>query len=159
MSVYRTVATAIIIGLVAAACAQTPPVDTKAEADKIRQLSEAWQEAVAARDIDACTTFYAPAGVEMLANAPVVEGREAIYEWYAQWIFDTTIANSFQSDLIEVSSSGDMAYERGTWHFEMETDEGPIEDFGKYVIIWKKIDGEWKALIDISNSDIPLGEQ
>ncbi|UCG62482.1 MAG: SgcJ/EcaC family oxidoreductase [Candidatus Zixiibacteriota bacterium] len=159
MSVYRLLVIALVLSFITIACAQAPQVDTKAEAEKIQQVVEAWQEAVAARDIDACTSFYAPDGVEMLSNSPAAEGPEAIYQWYADWIFDTTITNSFHTDFIEVAASGDLAYERGTWQFVMETEDGPIEDYGKYVIVWKKIDGEWKALIDISNSDIPLEQE
>jgi len=158
MSVYRVILVAVAISCITIAHAQTAEVDTRAEAEKISELSDAWQKAVATRNIDACTTFYAPDAVEMLANAPIVEGSEAIYEWFADWIFDTTVTNTFQSDVIEVASSGDLAYERGTWHFVMDTEEGPIEDYGKYVVVWKKIDGDWKVIIDISNSDLPFEE-
>jgi uncharacterized protein (TIGR02246 family) len=158
MLVYRSVLIVILLCFITAACAQAPPVDTQAEAEKIRHISNQWAEAVAARDIDACTTFYAPDGLEMIDNSPAVEGREAIYEWYANWLLDTNITNTFQGEMIEVAAAGDLAYERGTWHFFVETPEGPIEDEGKYVIVWKKIDGEWKAIIDISNSDLPFDE-
>jgi len=38
----------------------------------------------------------------------------------------------------------------------METPDGQLSDSGKYLIVWKKIAGEWKAIIDISNSDNPI---
>jgi len=29
-------------------------------------------------------------------------------------------------------------------------------DKGKYIVIWKKVDGEWKYYRDIFNSDLPI---
>jgi len=40
----------------------------------------------------------------------------------------------------------------------MKTPRGRIEDKGTYVMIWKKIDGEWKVIVDISNSGKPIPE-
>ena len=31
----------------------------------------------------------------------------------------------------------------------------PLTDTGKYVVVWRKIDGKWKAAADIFNSDLP----
>ena len=42
-----------------------------------------------------------------------------------------------------------MALDRGTYRLG--------EDTGKYVVVWRKIGGEWKAAADIFNSDKPEG--
>ena len=42
-----------------------------------------------------------------------------------------------------VAASGDMAYEYGINRFIFETPDGPFEDYGKYLAVWTKIDGEW----------------
>ena len=31
----------------------------------------------------------------------------------------------------------------------------PQTDAGKYVVVWRKVGGEWKAAADIFNSDLP----
>lgn len=37
----------------------------------------------------------------------------------------------------------------------MEAPKGRVEDIGKNVVIWKRVEGDWKAVLDISNSDLP----
>jgi len=134
-------------------CDRTPAVDTRAEADAIRDLDRQWQAAVDARDFDKILSFYAPDAVEMSANAPIIVGREAIGKWFESWLTDTTVSNTFAPEVIEVAASGDLAYDRGTYRFTQHTPKGRVEDLGKYLLIWKKINGQWKALADISNSD------
>ena len=38
---------------------------------------------------------------------------------------------------------GGLAYEYGINRFIFETPDGPFEDYGKYLAVWTKIDGEW----------------
>lgn len=159
MSTNRVVVLAATVCLALIGCTRTPRVDTRAEADAIRELDRQWQAALDAKDVEACLSFYAPDAVEMPANASAIVGREAIREWFESWLPDPNVSNSFAPEVIEVAASGDLAYERGTYHFVMDTPEGRVEDTGKYLMIWKKIDREWKAIADIGNSDLPLPGQ
>ncbi|PYP70107.1 MAG: ketosteroid isomerase, partial [Gemmatimonadetes bacterium] len=55
-----------------------------------------------------------------------------------------------------VSSAGDVAHMTGSYRFGMDGPKGQrIEDVGKYVMTWTKVNGEWKATLDIFNSDKP----
>jgi ketosteroid isomerase-like protein len=139
-------------------CSRVPQVDTAAEALAIRELDRQWQAAVEARDIEACLRFYAPGAVEMQPSTPAIAGLPAIRAWFESGLLQPGITNVFTSDTIEVAASGDLAYDRGTYRFSMETPDGRVEDVGKYLMIWKKIDGEWKVIADISNSDRPRPE-
>ena len=165
---HRFVRLSLVATLVLAGCTATytgdapspspeiPAVDLAAEEATIRELDRQWMEAVAARDVDAAASFFAPDGIQMQAHGPTVVGRDAIRAWFESWMLDTSMTNSFAPDVIEVAASGDLAYDRGTYRVVVETPEGPGEDIGKYVVIWKKIDGEWKVILDIANSDSPL---
>jgi uncharacterized protein (TIGR02246 family) len=137
-------------------CSRTPTVDIRAEEEAIRRLDQQWQAAVDARDVAAAAAFFASDAVLMPANGPMIVGREGIEVWFSEWLPVPEIDNSFQPDRIEVAASGDLAYDRGSYRFVMETPEGRTEDVGKYVVVWKKIDGEWRAVLDINNSDLPL---
>ena len=94
----------------------------------------------------------------MQPNAPAIVGLPAIRAWFETGLLQPGISNFFEADTIEVAVSGDLAYDRGTYRFAMETPNGRVEDIGKYLMIWKRIDGEWKVVVDISNSDQPLPE-
>ena len=137
---------------------QAEVVDVEAESAAIRELGRQWRDAVTANDLDAILGFYAETALEMPANIPIAVGHQAIRVWYESWL-TTEVVNIWTTEVIEVAASGDLAYERGTYDFSMDTPDGPIEDVGKYVLIWKKIGGQWKAIIDISNSDLPLPGQ
>ncbi len=65
--------------------------------------------------------------------------------------FDLT----FVPEQIIVSSSGDMALDRGTYRLAVAPNGTAQTDTGKYVVVWRKVGGEWKAAADIFNSDLP----
>ena len=56
---------------------------------------------------------------------------------------------------ITVAQAGDLAYELGVYELAFDGEQGPVRDRGKYVVVWKKVDGDWKAAADIFNSDGP----
>jgi ketosteroid isomerase-like protein len=64
---------------------------------------------------------------------------------------------TFAPEQIVVSSSGDMALDRGTYRLSVAPDGTKQVDTGKYVVVWRKVDGQWKAAADIINSDLPAG--
>ena len=134
-------------------CASPPMIDVNAEADAIRELDQEWQAAAAAKDVDALLSYYAPDVVKMAANAPAEVGRESLREDYETLFSDPSVSYGWSADVIEVAASGDMAYVRGTYEFT-----SPFEDVGKYLSIWKKIEGEWKVVAECVNSDMPLPE-
>ncbi len=142
-------------------CARTPTVDTRADLDAIRTIEAQWTAAVRAGDVDQLVAFFAPHAVTMDANAPISVGLEAIRGPLESWLADDAVSNTFTAtlDTIEVSASGDLAYTRGTHRLSLTTPGGPVEQVGKWVTIYKKIDGEWKVIVDIWNSDLPLPAQ
>ncbi len=158
MSFLKALVLIFALSAVVTGCSQTKVVDVEAENAAIRELGRQWRDAVTANDFDAILGFYAETAMEMPANTPIADGHQAIRAWYESWL-TAEVTNIWTTEVIEVTASGDLAYERGTYNFSMNTPDGPIEDVGKYVLIWKKIDGKWKAVADISNSDLPPAGQ
>ena len=60
-------------------------------------------------------------------------------------------------ETIEATVSGDVGYNFGT--FTLHTPDGRLEDRGKFIEIWRLVDGEWKISNDIFNSDLPPKNQ
>lgn len=56
---------------------------------------------------------------------------------------------------VEAARSGDLAYETGTFEESFKDASGkPVRVTGKDVVVWKKqTNGQWKAIIDIFNTD------
>lgn len=121
----------------------------------IRELDAKWVAAVAAKDVDAIARIYTVDGMFLAPNAPLVEGREGIAEAWAGLLGLPGISFTFEPTRIEVSASADLASDVGTYSLAFDADGGRVEDQGKYVLVWKKVNGAWKVLADIFNSNLP----
>jgi uncharacterized protein (TIGR02246 family) len=129
--------------------------DRAADAQRIRDLGTAWVAAVGAKDIAAIENFYAPDGLFMAPNAPPAQGRQAIGEAWRGLLELPGVVLTFGATRIEVSESGDLAYDVGIYALGFDSESGRVNDNGKYVVVWKKVEGEWKAAADIFNSNLP----
>jgi ketosteroid isomerase-like protein len=150
--------TFLLILLVLSSC-QNNKADMNADAKAIHNLEDQWSSALQARDIDKVLSFFASEGVEMDPNLPIFAGLKAIREVNESWLSDTTIlfkTFTYTIDPIEVSASGDLGYARGSSRVKKASPKGPVEIRTKWVDIWKKIDGKWKVVVNISNSDNTL---
>jgi uncharacterized protein (TIGR02246 family) len=128
---------------------------TVSDEQQIRDLEQQWAEAVEERDLEAIVGLFAEDGQIMPPNARSVSGREPIAEAW-QGILDLPeLEFSFAPTAVKVAGSGDMAYVVGTYQLAYQGEEARVEDAGKYVDVWEKIDGEWKVVIETYNSDLP----
>jgi uncharacterized protein (TIGR02246 family) len=128
-------------------------VDRQAEAEKIRELSRQWVEAVKAGDIETIAGMYTEDGLIMPSGAPQAQGPEAAGAVWAGMMELPDFSLDFTPTTIEVAEAGDMAYDIGTYRLAFTSEDGPVEDVGKYVVVWVKESDEWKAAADIFNSD------
>jgi ketosteroid isomerase-like protein len=143
-------------------CSQTPRVDTRAEAEAIRNIEDQWTAANKAKDIDKAVSFFASDAVQMEPNKPIVIGIEPIRKSWESWFSDTTYLHNtitLKMDTIEVSASGDLGYARGTNRYSLKTPNGPAEYVDRFIDIYKKTDGKWKCIVGIWNSNRSLPAQ
>jgi uncharacterized protein (TIGR02246 family) len=139
-------------------CTRTPKVDTVAEAEAIRNIENQWLVALQNKDVDKVLSIYSPEGVVMKPNNAIYVGLQAIREQLESDFADTTILwNTTSSiiDILEVSASGDLAYVRGINRSNIKTPGGSDEMSDKWIDIYKKIDGQWKCIVGIWNSNKP----
>jgi len=143
-------------------CNQSPAVDIRAEAETINKIEDDWTTAILAKNIGKIMSIFAPEAVVMNANTPAFTGAQAIRESLESWFADATILHdTFKSaiDTIEVSTSGDLAYVRGNSRLSISMPGGIVEETDKWITIYRKINGEWKAIVDIWNSDLPASNE
>jgi uncharacterized protein (TIGR02246 family) len=120
----------------------------------IRELDRRWVAAVAARNLDAIASVYADDAVLMMPNAPQAYGRDEISAGWAKLLQAPGVSLSFRPAKIDVAEGGDMASDIGTYTFAMTGPAGRVEDRGKYLVVWKKVNGAWKVLADMFNSSV-----
>lgn len=123
----------------------------------IRAVIPAWLDAVRRKDTAVISEFYTPDGRFMVPNAPVAEGRAAVAEMWGHLLSLPNVTLTFGPTLIESAESGELAYEVGTYALGFDKGAERVEDRGKYVVVWKRLGGSWKAVADILNSDLPAG--
>ncbi len=122
--------------------------------EKNAQL-EAWYKAGM---IDSAATHFADNTIQMPPHQPALVGIEQYKEsWkqsvqFGQWEFDLQTQ--------EVKQSGDLAVELGKYTLTFTPNEDSpipaINDKGNYVVLWEKINGDWKIVWDAPVSELPL---
>jgi len=131
------------------------PTNPGADEQAIRAQVDRWLQLVKAKDAAGIAALYADDGAVMPPNAPAGKGRAAIQQAWASMMQTPGFDLTFVPEQITLSSSGDMALDRGTYRLAVAPGGNPQTDTGKYVVVWRKIGGEWKAAADIFNSDLP----
>lgn len=138
------------------ACQKAHVMDLAAEEKTLRELSSGWAAAMEAKDVDKICPLFASDAVEMQANTPAVHGKDAICTWYRGWLLDPNVKASFATEGFDIALSGDFAAEHGTYTFVTGQGDSTLTDTGKYLTVWKKVDGQWKVLYDTANTNLPL---
>ena len=129
------------------------PNSAAADEQRIRNLDNEWVAAVANKDVASIVRFYAEDGAVLPPGAPLAQGHEAIAKVWSGLVGLKGFALTFAPTKITIAAAGDMAYEIGTYSLSFESEKGPVRDSGKFVVVWKKVDGAWKAAADIFNSN------
>ena len=135
-------------------CARQP--DVAAEERTIRELERRWVQAVAAEDTTAIGNVYAEDGEFLPPGTPRVSGRAAVRSAWAALLKAPNLSLTFEASKVVVSSAGDLAIATGPYKLRLDGPKGQrIEDAGKFVEVWTRVNGEWKVLGNIFNSDKP----
>jgi len=135
----------------------TASVDTAADEKAIRGQVDHWLQLVKAKDASAIASLYTEDGAVMPPNGPIGKGHAAIQKTWTSLMAIPGFDLSFAPEQIVVSTSGDLALDRGTYKLAVAPKGTAQTDTGKYVVVWRKVGGEWKAAADIFNSDLPAG--
>lgn len=116
------------------------------------------------KDSAKVASFYTDDATLMPPNEPAVKGRQNIQAWFKggidQGLTDLKLTPT------ESSIRGDQAFEAGTYSIVVKagagqgaTGKGSAVDSGKYVVVLKRVGGEWKIAYDIFNSNLPVPPQ
>lgn len=127
--------------------------DSRVVRDIIVTANEGWMAAVEAQDAEAVAARYTDDAHLMPPNSPVVEGAQAIQTTF-QGLFGMGVTK-VQLATTEVEAMGNLACEVGKYTTHVGEEQ---VDQGKYIVLWKEVNGQWKLHRDIWNSSSPLPE-
>ncbi|CAN5898990.1 hypothetical protein BH20GEM1_BH20GEM1_16750 [soil metagenome] len=134
-----------------------PAVDEAAVRETIAAKDQAWADAAVAGDAAAIAQQYTADAIVLPPASPRVTGTAAIQELFTGWLAEAPISSAtLDSDVITVAAAGDYAHAVGSYTMSGAAPDGSEwSDQGKYVALWKNVDGDWKIVADIWNSDNP----
>lgn len=142
--------------LLLAACASGPSNDFQAgDAEAaIRKADAAFEAGARAGDANVLANTYAADAVLLPPNMPMIRGRDAIHTFWSGLVGGVTSLD-VSLNTTDVQQSGDLAVETGTYRLQMtpKNATAAVNDEGKFLIAWRKIDGQWKIVRDMFSSD------
>ena len=126
----------------------------KTDEQIIRDLDVEWSRAAESKDARKFASFYAESGSALPFNAPIATGRAKVQELWKALMAKPGFSLRFAPTHIEVAASKDLAFDLGTFVLNLDDEKGAAMTIpGKYVVVWKKHNGEWKVEADIFNTD------
>ncbi len=120
------------------------------EEDKIREKIRAFSAAYMNADAVSIAGFYTSDGKLFPGGRDVISGSSAILDY---WTLPEGSRNLYHKiSPTEIRIFSNYAYDYGYYEGSITNKKGKKTDFeGKYVIVWKKENGDWKILLDIWN--------
>jgi uncharacterized protein (TIGR02246 family) len=136
-----------------------PAVDVAAEEQAIRTRSGEWMNYMNAHDAASLAGIYAPDAISAY-DGSVSKGADTIQAGMAsEFAANPKFLISWTSDTVHVAESGDLAYEIGSIHRDVDGAEGkaPATD-GAFVTVWQKVDGAWRVVADAGTENVKSPE-
>jgi len=129
--------------------AAAPVVDLAAEEQAIRNRSGEWMNYVNSKDVASIANgIFAPDAV-MISEGKAYRGTaEILAAMDAQLKKMPDALVSWSSDKVHVASSGDLAYETGSFTVDPDGEGKKPAVLGSFATTWAKVDGQWHAVAD-----------
>lgn len=151
MTRFGLVATVTFAIVAAAGCSAQRKVSLSVEEAAIRATDAGWLAAATAHDLERILPFWADdATIFPPGDSPIV-GKEAIRRYVASAFATPGFSITWQTDKVEISESGDLAYSTGIDRISVKGPDGkPVTEENRSVAVWKKqADGSWKCVVDM----------
>jgi len=124
----------------------------KVEGKAIRKKTDAFTAAHISKDTAYLNAIFTKDARILGPNAEVVTGKKAIAQLNSEWV------NYGIYEFEEVSTAlyggGEFIIDEGNYTMVYGPDKNV--DKGKYVNIWKRVNGNWKIYSNIWNSSLPM---
>ena len=143
----------VILAIILLASCNQKTVDTKAETEKLMQVSRDWAKAAETTDIDKILSYWSDDAAVISGNMPVITGKPAIRQMVEGSLKMPGFKITWEPESGNVSESGDLGYlvENSQITMKDSTGKEMIQAF-KTVTVWKKQpDGSWKCIVDSMN--------
>ena len=113
----------------------------------ISAVNRQFEDAARKGDLDRLASLYTSDAIALPPDGPMVKGREAIKQMWGT-VAQQMGLKEVRLHTLEFEQAGDTGYEMG---------EATLAHAGgtavvKFVVVWKKLDGQWRLHRDIWNT-------
>jgi ketosteroid isomerase-like protein len=149
------------LAVLAAACGPAPPPRDRAAVDsaldaRYATFSDAYAQAsvqLLMEEVYAEDGYYLPPGSPILHGQDQFRGQFSFLERYAR---DDGPGPQIAFEIVDRDVDGDLAYDIGIYTLRPpDAADDAAGSRGKFVVIWKRVDGEWRIWADAFS---PMGE-
>ena len=141
---------AVSVCMSAGACAgKTEPEFGIPDQQAIRAATSTLETSFNANDIDKILTLYTENSVFMPPNKPLLRGRDELKQFYDGLLKGGS--KGLKMTPGDVAGHGPLAYESGSYTMM----NGNVPDRGKYLFIFRNMNGSWKIEYTSWSSDLP----
>lgn len=121
--------------------------------DEIEQVNVKFANIMASGDASGLRALYSDEPWFLIAGADAIKGIDAVLATL-QAFLDSGISG-ISLDTAEIDHMGDTAIEIGKYTLYAGED---VADRGKYLVVWKNIDGNWRLHRDMINTSLAAPE-
>jgi uncharacterized protein (TIGR02246 family) len=114
---------------------------------EITTVNRQFEEAARKGDLDRLAALYTPDAIALPPDGPMVKGRENIKQMWGT-IAQQLGLKDVRLDTLDLEVVGETAYEVGEAALTLANANAMV----KFVVVWKRIDGQWRLHRDIWNA-------
>ena len=135
-----------LLMLAAAGCAQAPVPEPFPQ-----EVADAWVERYAANDAAGIAALYTEDAQLLPPDLEIVSGRAAIQEFFGRT--NPPGSAAIEIATVEAHVFGDYAHRQGS--FLLKGPDGATVTAGKFLELWRKVDGQWLIYRDMWSANAP----
>jgi uncharacterized protein (TIGR02246 family) len=113
----------------------------------ISAVNRQFEEAARKGDLDRIASLYTPDAIAFPPDGPLVKGRDAIKQMWGT-VAQQIGLKDVRLATLDFEQAGDTGYEVGEATLTVSSGTAVV----KFVVVWKKIGGQWRLHRDIWNA-------
>jgi uncharacterized protein (TIGR02246 family) len=114
---------------------------------EIGAINRQFEEAARKGDVDRLASLYTPDAIVLPPDGPLVRGRDGIKQMWGTVAREMGLKD-VRLDTVDFEQAGDTGYEVGEATLTVASGKAVV----KFVVVWKKVDGQWRIHRDIWNT-------
>ena len=113
----------------------------------ISAVNRQFEDAARKGDLERLASLYTPDAIALPPDGPMVKGREAIKQMWGLAAEQMGL-KEVRLQTLDFEQAGDTGYEVGEATLALASGTA----VAKFVVVWKKVDGQWRLHRDIWNA-------